>query len=930
MGWNTLVYGQHVQMSLNLVADTDATHTATSSGDWSNPSIWDNATPTAGARVIIPAGITVTVDRIFTERLATIRVDGTLQFAVNADTEIRVETIVTMPGSQFTIGTANNPVNQNATAKILILDSGNIDTSYDPTLLSRGIIALGAVTWHGAIKTSFVKANQWFPSSTTNFNLTQVPVNWNTGDRIVLTGIQGKNQEEFTIQNISGTNITLDRPTTFDRSVTATNPAFSGLYPYVANYTRNVIIESENKTAEHRRGHIMFMHQQVADIRYVQLEELGRTNKAIELESPVTGATTNVVGRYAIHFHRAGDTNPNGTFAYVQGCALWGSPGWGYVNHESSVWFEDNCSYNVLGSHFTDENGSELGGFRRNIAIYSQGSSPNAGDWVEKTRSNGDHGHAGVGFWATTGATVRWEGNVATDQNMAGYAIISRRAPNDLHDYNYAHHDFPEQGGGSKATNAKLVGINFFRDNVSYGGLNGLTIVDLELNGKFNSNNLFENFTVLNPIGIEGLAITYTRNLHFKNVKILRDDAMPPAHQWSGEYAVKASTTYDHLFKLKVKGWTLVDDVTIYGFLNGFEVLQNGTPDELDDNKVYIDGESQFFLNGGVICEMMDPEHFRINVDLDQIPDRPSYSVTPGTQGNIVELQINAETGSTIYYVHGSGGEWTEASVMNSLDLTSNMQYNGQTITFTQNRNYIFAVAVKNGLVSRVSAAWYYLNEAPAVNLNVLLAGPYDQTTGLMNDDLRTQGQIPLTQPYDSPAFNYKGTETTNTTLLARTGNTAIVDWVLVQLRDKDDNTIVLHQKAGLLQRDGNVVDQNGLPLFITNAATDHYFVAIRHRNHLGAMTQNLMSLSSTPTNIDFSSVATFGYQALQQVGGNRVLWSGDASQDGVINSVDRSETWNNRNNSGYLNSDANMTGTTEAGDRAITWNNRNQSAQLP
>lgn len=674
----------------------------------------------------------------------------------------------------------------------------------------------------------------------------------------------------------------------------------------------------------------MFMHQQNVDIRYVQIEELGRTNKAIELQSPVTSPTTNVVGRYAIHFHRAGDTNPNAQFGYVQGCALWGSPGWGFVNHESSIWFDDNCSYNVLGSHFTDENGSELGGFRRNIAIYSEGSSPNAGDWEEKTRNNGDHGHAGVGFWATTGATVRWEGNVATDQNMSGYAIISRRAPDDLHDFNFAHHDFPSQGGGSKATNAKWVGMNFFRNNVSYGGLNGIAIVDLELNGRFNTNNLFENFTVLNPIGIEGLAITYMRNLHLKNVKVLRDDAMPPAHQWSGEYAVKASTTYDHLFKLKVKGWTFVEDVTIYGFQNGFEVLSHGIPDEQDDNKVYIDSDSQFFLNGGVICEVMDPDHYQINVDLDQVPDRPTFSVAPGTQGNIVELQINAEPGSTIYFVQGSGADWTEANVMQSLDITSNMQYNGQTITFTQNRNYIFAIAVKNGLYSRVSAAWYYLNEAPALNTTLMLAGPYDQSTGLMNDNLRTQGEIPLTQPYDMPPFNYKGTETTNTTLLGRSGNDAIVDWVLVELRDKNNSSIILNQKAALLQRDGIVIDQNGSPLFMTNAAYDDYFIAIRHRNHLGVMTLNQFPLSNTPTNINFATVPTYGNLALQQIGSTRALWSGDASQEGIINSVDRSLTWNQRNQSGYLNSDVNMSGTTEAADRAMTWNNRNRSAQLP
>ncbi len=719
---NNLIFSQHnhqnqghqghVHQSMRLAPDSNATHRAVQSGMWNDVATWGGAIPSNEAKVIIPKSITVTVNDVFEQRLSTIRVDGTLNFSTEVNTQLYIETLVTMPHSNLIIGTENDPIKQGVEARILILDNGDINIHHDSSLLSRGIIALGKVEWHGAKKTSFVKANQWFPAGTSSFELEKTPLNWNIGDRIVLSGIFQKQQEEFTIKNMVGTTITLDHPTKNNRTIASSNEAFKGLYPYVANYSRNIIIESENKTDVHRRGHIMFMHQQEVDMKYVQLEELGRTNKAIELEKPVISPTTNVVGRYALHFHRAGDTDKNGKSGYVQGCVVWGSPGWGFVNHESNVWFDDNASYNVLGSHFTDENGSELGGFRRNIAIYSKGSVNNTGDWNEKLRQNGDHGHSGIGFWATTGATVRWDGNVATDQNFTGFAIISRRAPDDLHKYDYSLHDNPSQGGGQKLVNAKHVGINFFKNSVNYGGVNGLAIVDLELNGKYNTDNVFENFTSMNTIGWNGLAITYMRNLHLKNVKVLRDDVMPLS-RWNAGQGIYASATYDHLFKVATKGWTIAENVTIYGFRNGFQLLRDnpGTPNQRDDNKLYLDTKSSFFINDVKVVDIMDAAHFKDNVDPKAIPERPYFSVTPGVHNEEVQFKIISEPGSTVYYSYGEVPSYLDSSIMKDLDLDEAHKYNGETITFNANRTAIFAVAVKDGLQSRVQSGWYYVED---------------------------------------------------------------------------------------------------------------------------------------------------------------------------------------------------------------------------
>ena len=95
--------------------------------------------------------------------------------------------------------------------------------------------------------------------------------------------------------------------------------------------------------------------------------------------------------------------------------------------------------------------------------------------------------------------------------------------------------------------------------------------------------------------------------------------------------------------------------------------------------------------------------------------------------------------------------------------------------------------------------------------------------------------------------------------------------------------------------------------------------------------TANSLYLSaSSATIVDFSSPATAvnGTNARKDVNGTLVLWSGDASGDNVINALDRSETWNNRNQIGYMPADVDMEGSVNAADRSTTWNNRNKVGQ--
>lgn len=90
--------------ALSLVPDEWATHWAAQSGNWSDPATWEDRTgdgigdvPPAGAKSVIPVGITVTQDGDVDAD--TIRVDGVLQPAATGKYRLQVGTLVTAMGS---------------------------------------------------------------------------------------------------------------------------------------------------------------------------------------------------------------------------------------------------------------------------------------------------------------------------------------------------------------------------------------------------------------------------------------------------------------------------------------------------------------------------------------------------------------------------------------------------------------------------------------------------------------------------------------------------------------------------------------------------------------------------------------------------------------------------------------------------------------
>jgi hypothetical protein len=172
------------------------------------------------------------------------------------------------------------------------------------------------------------------------------------------------------------------------------------------------------------------------------------------------------------------------------------------------------------------------------------------------------------------------------------------------------------------------------------------------------------------------------------------------------------------------------------------------------------------------------------------------------------------------------------------------------------------------------------------VNVKVFLQGAYNSATGLMSDDLRSRGFIPTAQPYSAMTRTsyHTGTETTTAAVFATTGANAIVDWVLLELRTGTGVATRIATRAALVQRDGDIVDVDGVsPVTFANRTAGTYYVAVTHRNHLGAMSEVGVGLSATATTVDFTGAYDgFGTNAMKAIGNLNALWAGNANHSGT------------------------------------------------
>ncbi len=160
------------------------------------------------------------------------------------------------------------------------------------------------------------------------------------------------------------------------------------------------------------------------------------------------------------------------------------------------------------------------------------------------------------------------------------------------------------------------------------------------------------------------------------------------------------------------------------------------------------------------------------------------------------------------------------------------------------------------------------------------LEGAYDVTTDKMKTGLLQKGLLPTRQPFHQAPWNYKGYEGAGWS--HSDYPVGSVDWVLVSIRTDPSPGSKVRETAAILLEDGCLFFPNEHRLSITQDSS--FYIVVKHRNHLTAMSPTPVSLNSEVLSYDFRNADSYksgaGAGQKQMVGQNTwMLFAGDADQ---------------------------------------------------
>ncbi len=275
--------------------------------------------------------------------------------------------------------------------------------------------------------------------------------------------------------------------------------------------------------------------------------------------------------------------------------------------------------------------------------------------------------------------------------------------------------------------------------------------------------------------------------------------------------------------------------------------------------------------------------------------------------------ELNTNTESNLAPWKNLSGEWNAKLTANTVNTTS---------------SYL----VSSGITAlEFSNEWKLADPKHTFNATAVLSGAWNGTSE-MTTKLNSAGAIPLSQPYNTSPFNYTGTES-----VTSVPNANIVDWILVEWRkpssgiaDDASSSTIIGRKAGFLLKNGTVADVDGItPISFDISKQGAGFMVVRHRNHLGVMSNSIASNTTGSFTNDFTSLANV-YKAsgavsdpVSALGSSTAygLWAGDVNKSNSITSadVDAIRTAVSNLIAGYQLHDVNLNAAVNAIDITLT-----------
>ena len=295
----------------------------------------------------------------------------------------------------------------------------------------------------------------------------------------------------------------------------------------------------------------------------------------------------------------------------------------------------------------------------------------------------------------------------------------------------------------------------------------------------------------------------------------------------------------------------------------------------------------------------------------------PTSLVSIGGQGfrnNELTNITFPETISSIGFRSFEGNPLSEVTALGNVPASITT---GNNDTFS-NRSNIELTIPSGTTQDYIDGGWINFNSITEIDLAITIApkvflqgaaiNPNAGEEELMRDDLRVAGIIPVFSPYED-ALPVSDT----LALFTTTGPNAIVDWVFVELRDASNSSTIIASQSALLQRDGDIVDTDGTSLITFTVDAGDYFLAIKHRNHIGIITSVPSPLNTTSAPIDFTQSITSALGenlALTEVNGTFAMIAGDADGSSQILNTDITEALTLAGGSeAYSRADADMNG---------------------
>ena len=290
------------------------------------------------------------------------------------------------------------------------------------------------------------------------------------------------------------------------------------------------------------------------------------------------------------------------------------------------------------------------------------------------------------------------------------------------------------------------------------------------------SNNLVNNFIQCYDYGI-GIAASSWINLYHNSVNI-EDFPLTTS-------GISRALFLDNVTNLDIRN-------NIFNNNRGSNAIRgndySSTYLYFDFNNLYSSGNNLAYWNNTSCTTLTD---FRTESGTNS----NSFNVNPNFT-SISDLHVNAQ------YIDDGG---TQLAVLNPLLIQTDIDGESRNLTSPS-----------------IGADEFVFSNSVSINIKLLLEGPFNGT------DMNATLAVDPNSPYSEDAE-------TLISIPIIPGN-EVVDWVLVQLRDKNDESIILQSQSAFVLEDGSVVELDGSSPVSFAFPADSYYISVKHRNHLAVM----------------------------------------------------------------------------------------------